>query len=278
MRKINRSLMRYRVRKRMEIAILVVVVLIMSSSYQTITYAQSVWGSHLIQTTDYQDEYCGALRLGLLETTAQESADIEQVEELVSACIVRIHCGDSVGSGIVLDLTEDNVVIVSNAHLLQNDVKCAVDFLQGFSADGEIVSYAEQYDMAFVKVPLQNIPMQQWECLRYVDKQIDFGQVTEGDAVVQIGSSQSVAGDCYRGGILKKKQYVPDYGSEMMRAGCQAYTGMSGGGVFDNKGHLIGMITAGDMTQNTREDGTEITYSITIDVILEELYSVISCF
>lgn len=265
-------------RKRIKIAIPVMILLMISSNYQTITYAQSVWGSHLIQATDYQDEYCGALHLGLLEAAALDSADIEQVEELVSPCIVRIHCGDSVGSGIVLDLTEDNVVIVSNAHLLQNDVKCAVDFLQGFSTDGEIVSYAEQYDMAFVKVPLHKIPMQQWECLRYVDKQMEFEQITEGDAVVQIGSSQSVAGDCYKGGILKKKQFIPDYGSEMMRTGCQAYVGMSGGGVFDNKGHLIGMITAGDMTQDTREDGTEITYSITIDVILEELYAVISCF
>lgn len=262
--------------RRKNIVVGMLILTLLCGMKPTIAYAKSVWGGHLIQTTDYHDEYCGALRLGLLETVALQEADVDSVAQKVAPCIVRIHCGDSVGSGIVVALTEENVVLVSNTHLLQNSASCDVDFYQGFSADGEVVAYSEQYDMAFAKVPLQNIPIQQWENLRYANQNVDEDLLQDGDAVVQVGSSREPAGDYYIGGILEKKKYVPDYGMEMMKTGCQAYVGMSGGGVFDNRGHLIGMITAGDMTQETRRDGTDTTYAIGIDVIREMMYFVIS--
>lgn len=249
--------------------------LLACSMPSTILYAKSVWGSSLIQTTDYYDEYCGALHLGVLEATAVEEADIDKIADNVSPCIVRIHCGDSVGSGMVVTLTEENAVIVSNTHLLQNDVTCKVEFYQGFTAIGEVAAYTEQYDMAFVKVPLTQIPAWEWECLRYVDLHGKEELFREGDAVVQIGSSKTTAGDCYKGAILKMRRYMPEYGTEMLKVRCQAYAGMSGGGVFDNRGYLLGMITGGEMQENARENGTEITYAIPLSVIRQELYSTI---
>lgn len=239
--------------------------------------AESVWGSHLIQTTSYEDEYKGALHLGLLEITAMKEGDITTVKDKVSPCIVRIHCGGYVGSGIIISLLEENAVIVTNTHLMQYDVAGEVEFYQGFTAEGNLVAYSDQYDMAFLKVPLERIPMEEWECLRYVDTGFEYEQAASGDAVIQIGSVKEPAGDGYIGSILSTEQYIPEYGVEMLKTGCQAYTGMSGGGVFDQRGYLLGMITGGDMTEASRNEGTEVTYCIPLPAILQEYYSIIDC-
>ena len=111
----------------------------------------------LIQATDVVEEYEGLEALGFLDTgkwdnnlepsvTEQseygallQSLQRENAYEKARASIVQINMGAYYGSGVIWDLQDENIILVSNAHLLQNGEKGLVTFGNGVSVEATVM-------------------------------------------------------------------------------------------------------------------------------------------
>lgn len=211
-------------------------------------YAQEL-PPHLIQTVTERDIYEGMLSLGYLETPLLDEEDCDSAYENVRSCIVRIQMGNAHGSGIVWSLSDERIVIVTNRHVLDywKDENGYVHFPQGYDVDARVIGVSEKYDIGFVGVDCGQFTyeeLQEIRCAR-VDKDVPAG-LKQGDSMFLVDSGSMDSGEMYyKGTVQDVYRYIEDLDGYMVYGYCFARAGMSGGGTFDGRGHLIGMTTAG---------------------------------
>lgn len=248
----------------------------------------------LIQATNVVEEYKALVRLGFFNTgewrspacgqagitkyeyeTEQERECKTEAQQLFSrlanetayekACgaVVQINMGDYYGSGVLWDIREDQLVIVSNTHLLKEGEKGEVTFRSGTKAEGTVTGLSETKDIGFMEVPLLELQREDWLLLRFADKNINnYDALLVGDELFVLGSATGAGQDYYEGTVGNVSYYFPEFQSDMLYGYCKAVSGMSGGGTFDKSGHFIGMLTAG-----TKEG--EIA-SLPVEFVIEE--------
>lgn len=229
---------------------------------------------HLIQTVSERDIFEGMLALGFLESPVLDEADCDRAYENVHDCIVRISMGRAYGSGIIWKITSDNVIIATNKHVLEywDEQISNVRFSQGYYASAEILGVSEEYDVGFLKVDNKELDYTQLEQLRYVHYDMDsYSNMREGDEIFCVGTKGIYSADdeddilrgeiYFKGSIGSMWQYIDEFGEYMIYGYGYGTPGVSGGGTFDARGNLIGMISG----------GTEIgeTASVPLTVIIE---------
>ncbi len=229
----------------------------------------------LIQTTSFADEYLGSVRLGAFTMPVSETEDAETLSWEAAKCVVRIVMGQYAGSGLIWSMEEEGMVLVSNKHLLKEAAYGTVTFINGDELRAEVLGFSKAYDIGFLFIEREALTSDVLrECYlvrQYEELSDNLHSGTAADIqVVQIGSAQGVAADRSEG-QLAGKEYVPEFQNEMLVTKCYARAGMSGGGVFDEKGYLLGMIAGGEVEDYFSVRDSQITYSISVEDI-EEVY------
>ena len=210
-----------------------------------------------------------------------EDAKMQVVYQLARRSVAKVVVKDSAGSGIVLKVDDDNIVVVSNRHLLMNDVKAEVTFLNGESADAEIIGYSQQYDIGFLKVSGKNVTAR---ILRDIYEAVpaeyaataaqSFNDEYADRPVLQIGADLSGDGNNYFAGNILGMGYEPVFNTDVLKTKCYAKAGMSGGGVFDAGGRFLGMISGGAVDSGSAVREAEVSYSIPV-ALIENEYDII---
>lgn len=182
----------------------------------------------------------------------QGLAYVDEQFLLDSICpaVVRLESGELFGSGVIWQMDEDYIWIITNQHVLVETVGTdllQVVFWDGIRTYGEILGVSEEYDLGFVKVNLHE--MGYYTIDRYFQVRYDvdtFEELSPGDDIFILGSADYPAGNLYYGTIGNKSIYMDMFQTEMLWAYCEVKAGMSGGGVFDRFGNLIGIVCAGN--------------------------------
>lgn len=206
---------------------------------------------HLIQSVSEQDIYEGLLALGMLECPVLEEPDLERVCDNVKNCVVRIDMGNAYGSGIIWKLTPDSVIIATNRHVLDywRDVDSYVYFPQGYYMDASILGASGRQDVGFLAIDNSQFLYRELEELRYVSVDVHvYERLAQGEEMVCAGSGPEEGEMLFYEGVVEDtRRYIADLDAYMLYGHGFARTGMSGGGIFDGCGHLIGMITGGTL-------------------------------
>ena len=185
--------------------------------------------------------------------------DIQQNISVVVAArkpsIAEVSCGGLNSSGIVMKRDGKNVIVLTNAHAIAQHVAIGSRPRVRFAGYddyylSDVLGYDGHYDVAVLSVPVDD------ELVVY---DIDGNDVillnndyNEGDYVVSIGNAMSMGVASYDGIVSRKsellecdelfgvggKKTVP-----VFRTTAVINAGMSGGGVFDMEGRLIGLGT-----------------------------------
>lgn len=213
---------------------------------------------HLIQTVTERDIFEGLLALGFLESPVMEAGDCETAYENVKDCVVRIHMENAYGSGVVWEITPEQVVIVTNKHVLEywQDSVSYIQFPQGYFTEAEILDVSEEYDIGFLIVDNTEFDYPELERLRYVHHDMEtYRTLQTGDALFCVGAENTAfAGttpNFYQGSIGDVWRYIDEFEEYMLYGYGYAREGMSGGGTFDAKGNFIGMISGATMNGET---------------------------
>lgn len=229
----------------------------------------------LIQTTTYEEEYCGAVRLGAFTMPEIIDKKEDRLYEEASGCVVRIVMGQYAGSGLIWRMEEDGMVLVTNKHLLRESAYGIVTFSNEMALQAEVLYFSQEYDLGFLFIPREvlhaDILRDCYEVRKTQEGMIQVEEQLEERKIIQIASSQQVAADCYKG-KSKKIVFVPEFQAFMLETECFSKAGMSGGGVFDEKGYLIAMIAGGEVDKDDLVRESEITYSIPVWQIEDEYH------
>lgn len=227
----------------------------------------------LIQTTTFAEEYIDAVKLGAFTMPECISEDSESLYGEASKCVVRIVMGQYAGSGLIWSMEEEGMVIAANKHLLSEAAYGTVTFSNEMFFAAEIMAFSQECDLGFLLIPREELTSELLrDCYEVRRIQVRLEQAEEqieNQNIMQIASSQQAAADCY-GGVVKGIIFVPEFQADMLETACFSKAGMSGGGVFDEKGYLLGMIAGGNVELEASGRESEITYSIPTWQIEEE--------
>lgn len=201
---------------------------------------------HLVQATTPEEEYFALVHLQLLYTRVNDNGDMAQSVQNVLPSVVRLQTGNFSGSGIILEIREDTLLIASNKHQLKNQEFSTVQLYNGETVSGRCVYLSGQYDLGFLEADISRLSYEkrgQLRCISVSDSCEDA--LKRGTDMFFVGSTDGVACNIYEGTIADPWYYFDEFGSYMIYNYCKAKAGMSGGGTYDEHGHCIGMITGG---------------------------------
>lgn len=204
---------------------------------------------HLIQTVSEQDIYEGLLWLGVLKTPVLETGDCDKAYENVKNSVVLLHMESAYGSGVIWELTPENIIIASSRHVLEywDETSSYVRFPQGYAVPGKILGISQEYDIGFLAIDNSEFDLSELEKLCFVRwDMLSYQALQSGDEMFCIGAGREAeegSGTFYQGTIADMWLYIEDFGEYMIYGYGYAEPGMSGGGVFDAKGNLIGILT-----------------------------------
>lgn len=199
----------------------------------------------LMQTTSSEDEYKALVRFDMLKTESLPVGNVSQASKNVMPCVVQIKEGNYWGSGCIWDIRDDEVILVSNKHLLVHRDYSAVYFFNGKVGLGKALWLSPTCDLGFAKVDISDWKYDERRKLRELQIGLPNQPVSKGTPIFMIGSSDGVACNVSQGTVANPWYYFEEFGSYMLYNYCKAKAGMSGGGTFDEHGYYIGMITGG---------------------------------
>lgn len=186
----------------------------------------------------------------LLEKNLENPAG--ELQDRCSGMMVRITAGNLVGSGVILQDDGVDILIATAGHVLdQAEETVEVEFRDGFRVWTGEWQLAETADLAILLIPRKSLLEEAEngslrdhgeEYLRCAVDKDAYDSACVGDVVIAMGSYTGVAEDAYAGTLTGDYVHAQDFGAYMMLAQTPVKPGMSGGGLFDERGHLLGIL------------------------------------
>lgn len=203
---------------------------------------------HLIQSVSSQDIYRGMLAFDLSHCPVLREEDVETACENVRGSVVRVDMGNAYGGGVIFRLTEDSVIIATNRHVLDywRENVGVVWFPQGFYVNAQVIGSAQDCDVGFLKVENSELDIETLLTLRDVSVDEEVSRtLSAGDAAFCLGADRAAETVFQEAVVAETEKYIDVFGGEMLYLHGFAKEGMSGGGIFDGYGHLIGLLAGG---------------------------------
>ena len=153
-----------------------------------------------------------------------------EISRRASSSVVRIRAGGGFGSGVVLDATG---VLVTNLHVIRGQTQVSITLSGGDVYDDvTVVDIDERRDLVLLKIKAFNLTPATFG---------DSEQVQVGENVVLIGSPQGLDLTVNEGVISARRDSGEGY--QLFQTSAAASPGTSGGGVFNEYGELIGIVS-----------------------------------
>lgn len=172
-----------------------------------------------------------------------ETEEEPDLTRLLEARCVRLQAGTTQGSGVIWGEQGEDLLILTAAHVVEGARKVQVIFSDGEQAEASRILPLEGADGAFLQVPCGS--ENRWaECQIPEGEKEAFDALVPGDALFVPELWQEKT-ELREGELLDAWIYMEDFQNYMMWASLPASPGMSGAGVFDGEGHLVGILCGG---------------------------------
>lgn len=169
------------------------------------------------------------------------------LQQTAAGALVRLEAEGTVGSGVIYELNGERMVLVTAGHVLEGKSAVKIIFQDGLEVVCEELARSANADVGFLTVDMDRIPEENagHYCYAYADKEA-ADSLAAGDGIIVTGSRDGAAGNAYEGELLDPWIYMEDFAQYMMWGKTYVKAGMSGGGVFDLRGRLIGILCGED--------------------------------
>ncbi len=168
---------------------------------------------------------------------------------------------EGAGSGVIVS---SDGYIVTNAHVIDGASGITVTLSDGTEYSAELIASDTKTDLAVVKIAAENLPS------------AVFGSSSElcvGEPVIAIGNPLGELGGTVTSGIISALDRQITIGGQAMtllQTDASVSPGNSGGGLFNSKGELIGIVNAKSSGQDAEGLGFAIP-SDTAKEVIEQL-------
>lgn len=196
---------------------------------------------------------CLLFSLMFVSCGTKESVDPPKTEDEVIKSVIEptvmITVGEYRATGVMISKDENRLLIASVAHLLEGFDQGIIRFYSGQAGFADVIYCDEASDVAILEIRMEDMDSEFAASLKTaaIDKE-KYEALEQGDTVYLVGSQVSVAGNVMKGTFQAKDYYVPEFDQYLMYLFCDVFEGMSGSGVYDSQGYLVGLITGGTDT------------------------------
>lgn len=153
------------------------------------------------------------------------------------------------GNGSVYRMKEEELIIVTTYHLLQNGEDVLVRFPDNRAAEGKVLGVNKKHDVGFVTVMTDDIPIETYKKIAAVQtKKSLYDSLEQGDYMEYCFLSYDgifVNRESYQGSIGHMNWYVPDFDDYLIYNYCEVRPGMSGCAAVAADGSYLGMVIGG---------------------------------
>lgn len=170
-------------------------------------------------------------------------------KENAKKAMVYMQNGDSGGNGSIYKIEEDELIIVTTYHLLQNAEVIGLRFYDNTYVEGTVLGVNEEHDVGFVTVKKEEIPDATLQKVASIQtEQTTYDSLVQGDPMEYCFLSYDglfVCQESYYGTIGDMNWYVEDFGDYLIYNYCEVQPGMSGCAAIAEDGSYIGMVIGG---------------------------------
>lgn len=172
----------------------------------------------------------------------------------------------SVGSGIIIGENDTELLIVTNAHVVQNANTLTVTFNDGTSLEANIKGSDSNKDLAVVAVPLDSISSDTKSAIKTAALG-DSDALQVGEEVIAIGNALGYGQSVTNGIVSAKDREISGYDGTLIQTNAAINPGNSGGALLNTKGEVIGINCAKISDSSVEGMGYAIPVSEVSDII-----------
>lgn len=170
------------------------------------------------------------------------------------------------GSGFIVYKTEDEVIIVTNNHVVTDSTSLSVTFLESETVEAKIKGTDATKDLAIIAVSNKDIKKETLDKIKVV-RIGDSDKIKIGAPVVAIGNALGYGQTVTKGIISAKEREIEDMSEKLLQTDATINPGNSGGPLFNIQGEVIGINVAKSSGTAVEGMGYAIPIQTAIDVI-----------
>lgn len=175
---------------------------------------------------------------------------IKEMHEIMHPTAIRITNSVGYGSGFILEISDEEIIIGTNQHVVKSQDTVDISFFDGTKVQGTVVDAIWDYDVAFVSVKTTDISQELLDKLYTVHINKGYWDALDNNADLEVG----VRCITDKGTVWKDKEgklvYKSSQGDMQWRSLVEAtritaglFHGSSGSNIFDIHGNTIGVAT-----------------------------------
>lgn len=220
---------------------------------------------------DVMSTYEARLTFGYLDTTIlldddiNTDAAIENVK--YSSCYLDVY--PHMGSGFIIDMTEDYIYVATNKHVaVKNEKEPRIFFYESEGEPAKLIYKATNQDIAFYRVAVADIEEEILYNLKKVILRPKEDSLEVGENIFLAGRNNDKTFYSTQGTVYELNSDCYFEGEGIVRGITTTYTGKpgtSGAGVYDKQGYLVAM--------NKGRTSSGYGFCISVEDIREEFHN-----
>lgn len=152
---------------------------------------------------------------------------------------------EGAGSGIIISQTDNELLILTNNHVVEGAEELSVQFINGKSADAKVKGTSDRKDVAVITVKLKDLDKDTQEAIR-IATMGDSTELKVGNGIIAIGNALGYGQSVTTGVVsaLEREVTIDDVTSKMIQIDAAINGGNSGGALLNSAGEVVGINSA----------------------------------
>ena len=163
---------------------------------------------------------------------------VQQVQNFFGG--VQEQESKSVGSGIIVGQNDDELLIVTNNHVVEGSNTLTVSFIDEESVEANVKGTDAAKDLAVIAVPLDSIKSSTMDAIA-VATLGDSTKLKVGEPAIAIGNALGYGQSVTTGIISATNRELDTYDGELIQTDAAINPGNSGGALLNANGEVIGI-------------------------------------
>ena len=157
----------------------------------------------------------------------------------------RSQYATGAGSGIIVSKSDNELLILTNKHVIEDAEQLSVKFIDDESVDATVKGASTSKDIAIISIPLKSIKKETLDKIKIAT----MGKSTDlkvGQGVIAIGNALGYGQSVTTGVIsaLNREVTIDNISTNMIQTDAAINGGNSGGALLNSKGEVIGINSA----------------------------------
>ena len=149
------------------------------------------------------------------------------------------------GSGIIISKTDDELLILTNNHVIEDAEELSVQFVNEKSVDATVKGTSEQRDVAVIAVKMKDLDNDTINAIKIATLG-DSNELKVGNGIIAIGNALGYGQSVTTGVVsaLNREVKIDNISNKMIQIDAAINGGNSGGALLNNKGEVVGINSA----------------------------------